>query len=111
MLAQHLSLFKRANGVWYVCYEHYGRRRWKSTGSTTKQGAPTFLTEFTKEKVKTYSRMRFSEFVKHYVELDGYAVRQEAPGNLMPISYDSEMIVKLTGFAKGQSTFIPGLLM
>ena len=52
MAALHLSLFKRANGIWCVCYEHEGRGRWKSTGSTNKQGALAFLAEFRPEHTR-----------------------------------------------------------
>ena len=40
------SIFKRANGVYYIGYYSNGRRRWKSTGSRHKPDALRGLTQF-----------------------------------------------------------------
>jgi integrase len=40
------SLFKRSTGKYYILFEENGKRRWKSTGATTKSEALKALTSF-----------------------------------------------------------------
>jgi site-specific recombinase XerD len=41
-----LSLFKRSNRFYYIVYDQNGRRRWKSTGATTRSEALKALSDF-----------------------------------------------------------------
>jgi hypothetical protein len=43
--SDRLSLFKRS-GIYYITYYSNGKRRWKSTGVSTKPEALKALTEF-----------------------------------------------------------------
>ena len=40
------SLFKRCNGFYYIVYDQDGRRRWKSTGATTRSEILKALSDF-----------------------------------------------------------------
>lgn len=40
------TLFKRSNGIYYVCYDDRGRRRWRSTKKRTRDEALKSLGEF-----------------------------------------------------------------
>ena len=39
------SLYKRSNKIYYISYYANGRRRWKSTGASTKSDALKAFTE------------------------------------------------------------------
>jgi hypothetical protein len=44
--SSRFSLFKRCNQIYYIGYYREGRRRWKSTGMSTKPKALKVLTQF-----------------------------------------------------------------
>jgi integrase len=72
----HISLFKRANGVWYIRFEEEGRLRWKSTGAKLKYEALRSLTAF-RETIKPRAvKILFSEFVRQYCELQSTNLRR-----------------------------------
>jgi len=76
MPAEKLSLFKKANGYYYVQFELDGQRRQKSTRERTKADALKFLTEFRENVKKRHTRLLFSEFVQQFCTLRAPALRQ-----------------------------------
>lgn len=56
------SLFKRSNGVYYICYEEDGKRKWKSTGKSLKAEAYREMMQFEKHLKAYRSRMTLQEF-------------------------------------------------
>ena len=76
MAISHLSLFKRANGFWYILYEQDGRKRWKSTGKARKDEALKVLTQFEGHLRKKVPAMLFSEFVSQFNISQAYVLRQ-----------------------------------
>ncbi len=62
-----LTLFKRKNGFYYILYTQDGKRKWKSTGATTKSDAIQALSIFcnlTKPKLPSSLLSQFiSEFI------------------------------------------------
>ncbi|MGB2867084.1 MAG: phage integrase SAM-like domain-containing protein, partial [Bacteroidota bacterium] len=64
---QHLSLYKRSNGVYYIGYYQEGRRKWKTTGYTAKPEALKALTSF-KELIQDRLRsVSFEEFALRFL--------------------------------------------
>ncbi len=79
MSRARLSLFKHSNGVYYVLYYENGRRRWKSTGETTKPEALKILTRF-RELLDEHSRsVPLKEF---FARLLTYAETAYSPKSL-----------------------------
>ncbi len=65
------SLFKRANGVYYVAFSDNGKVRWKSTGQKLKPLALKALFDFQKLLQQQPPRILFSQFEKDFLD---YAV-------------------------------------
>ncbi|TAK62803.1 MAG: site-specific integrase [Bacteroidetes bacterium] len=62
------SLFKRANGYYYILFSEEGKKRWKSTGCFLKGDALKALSEFSnlcKEKPKPVT---LSQFAKEFLD-------------------------------------------
>jgi len=74
------SLYKRSNLIYYVGYYQEGRRKWKSTGATTKPEALKALTrlrELLQERVRSISLGQFSE------EFLAYAKANHSPKSVL----------------------------
>ena len=63
----HFSLYKRSNGIYYIGYYSEGRRRWKSTGVTTKQEALKQLTQFKELLTEQPHSVRFEQFKNDFL--------------------------------------------
>ncbi len=61
------SLFKRSNGVYYICYEEDGKRRWRSTGQTIKPAALKELIAFQTSPRKLPSRITLQSFIEEFL--------------------------------------------
>lgn len=65
--SHRFSLYKRLNGIYYVGYYEQGRRKWKSTGVSTKPEALKALTQF-RELLSTRSRsIPLEQFFKEFL--------------------------------------------
>lgn len=71
-----LSLFKRANGFWYISYLADGRIKWKSTGKKLKPEAFKLLTEFEEFLRNSLPKMSFSEFRRQFELTQVHHVRK-----------------------------------
>jgi integrase len=65
-IPDRLSLFKRF-GIYYVTYYTNGKRRWKSTGVSTKPEALKKLTEFRELLSKRRQTVNLSEFTERFL--------------------------------------------
>ena len=74
-----LTLFKRNNGIYYFAYRDGSRRRWKSTGCTTKPDALRCLTERQDLFKPRLPRMSLGRFVAEY---ETYAASRLSPRTL-----------------------------
>src|SRR5258708_37802793 len=61
------SLFRRANGVYYLSYEVDGKRRWKSTGVRHKRQAVKAMFNFKEPAAQPTQRISLSEFVDEFL--------------------------------------------
>lgn len=61
------SLFKRANGIFYISYSLDGRRRWKSTGVSQRHLAINALLKFDKLIAQPKKRVLLSEFMADFL--------------------------------------------
>ncbi|MCX6133029.1 MAG: hypothetical protein NTU47_04360 [Ignavibacteriales bacterium] len=61
------SLFKRANGVWYILYTHQGRQRWISTKTKQKAEALKRLKSFQEPPSDQPKSISLSEFTKEFL--------------------------------------------
>ena len=66
--ATRVSLYKRSNGVYYIGYYHDGRRRWKSTGATTRSDALKALTEFKTLVQPSHRALSFAQFQDEFLK-------------------------------------------
>jgi integrase len=73
-IPERLSLFKRS-GVYYVLYYSHGRRRWKSTGVSTRPEAFKKLTEFRELLRKRELHVSLSKFVDDFLSFAGATFR------------------------------------
>jgi integrase len=87
-------LFHRANGFYYVGYFADGRKRWKSTGCTTKHDALRVvrnLPELFREKPPAVTLSQFtSDFLKH-------ADSVYSPGNVVLYDYALDYFLEAAG--------------
>jgi integrase len=67
MSAHRLTLFKHSNGVYYVLYYQDGRRKWKSTGCTTKPEALKALTEFRELLQKRSPSLALKQYLSEFL--------------------------------------------
>ena len=74
--AHRLSLYRRSNRVYYIGYYLDGRRRWKSTGVTTRPEALKALTEFSGLLDYPQRNVRYPQFCDEFIS---YAAMQNAP--------------------------------
>jgi integrase len=72
----HFSLRKRSWGVYHITYLVQGRRRWKSTGATTKPEALKALSDFQRLIEETPKTAFLSEFISDF---QSYAAATFAP--------------------------------
>jgi hypothetical protein len=91
MQIQHLSLFKRSNGIWYICYAYDEKQRWKSTGTKNKQQALVTLSEFKESDIRVCAQMLFSEFINRYVTLHRHAIRESTYRRVCRSSFNREI--------------------
>jgi site-specific recombinase XerD len=61
------SLFRRSNGIYYICYEDEGKRRWKSTNQTHKADALEELFQFEKLRSEYKTRTPLESFFKDFL--------------------------------------------
>jgi integrase len=68
MSAHRFTLFKHSNGRYYVLfYDEHGRRKWKSTGHTTKPEALKALTEFRELVQRRTPSLSLKEFFSQFI--------------------------------------------
>lgn len=61
------TLFKRSNGVFYICYEAGGQRRWKSTKQTLKAEARKVLLQFKKKEQTSSPNQSLESFTVEFL--------------------------------------------
>ena len=61
------SLFRRSNGIYYICYEDDGKRRWKSTNQTHRADALKELFQFEKLRDQYKTRTPLESFIKDFL--------------------------------------------
>jgi len=61
------SLFRRSNGIYYICYEDEGKRRWKSTNQSHKADALRELFQFEKLRQEYKTRTLLESFIKDFL--------------------------------------------
>ena len=64
----NLSLFKRSNGIYYILFQHEGKRRWKSTNCTVKCEALRALMAFETLFESSSKPASLSKFTSEYLE-------------------------------------------
>ena len=67
MAESDLSLFKRSNGIYYICYDENGTRKWKSTGQTRLADALHELAQFTRLPKEYKPRDTLQSFSKDFL--------------------------------------------
>jgi hypothetical protein len=82
------SLFKRANGIWYILYTQHGRQRWILTKTTHKTEALKRLRRFDEppeeqpkhkklsaftDQFLTYARVKYARSAAESISLDEFA--------------------------------------
>ncbi|MGB5873280.1 MAG: hypothetical protein WBH56_06125, partial [Bacteroidota bacterium] len=63
----NIFLFKRTNGIYYICYLQDGRRRWKSTRSRHKRDALKALTQLRDVLKEKPQDPLLSGFISDYI--------------------------------------------
>jgi hypothetical protein len=63
-----LTLFRISNGLYYIVYQQDGRRRWKSTGATTRSDALKVLTEFKTLIQPSHRALTFAQFQDEFLK-------------------------------------------
>jgi hypothetical protein len=62
-----LTLFKRSNGVYYICYYANGRRHWKSTCARKRSEALKTLTKFKELMEKPLRNVSLRDFIGQFL--------------------------------------------
>jgi integrase len=63
-----LTLFRRSNGLYYIVYQQDGRRRWKSTGATTRSDALKALTDCKTLIQPAHRTLNFTQFQEEFLK-------------------------------------------
>jgi len=69
MSITRISLFKRANGKWYILYTQDGLIHWKSTGEILKSNALQKLTHFQKLFQCRVGSKTLSQFFRDFLSV------------------------------------------
>jgi hypothetical protein len=88
----NIFLFKCTNGIYYICYMHDGRRRWKSTRSKHKRDALKALTQLRDVLKEKPQDPLLSEFITEYIP---HVKTSLAPGTV--VGYD-DAVCTFLGF-------------
>jgi integrase len=67
VIASRYSLYRRSNRIYYIGYYTGGRRRWKSTGTTTKSEALEVLREFGNVLQETPRDVPTGDFIEKFL--------------------------------------------
>jgi hypothetical protein len=69
-------LYKRSNGIYYIGYFEGARKRWKTTGVSTKAEALKVLHDFEEHLQKKPPVISFEQFISLFKQLQGHSLRE-----------------------------------
>lgn len=72
------SLFKRSNGIYYICYDDDGKRKWKSTNQSRLADAIGELAQFEKLRKEYKPRDTLQSFSKDFLAESGVLLSQDS---------------------------------